>query len=80
MLKPRKKAMPCVRARLRKIEVLRIVTEKKLRIRLQKTDAERLFASEMATTQPVEQPARRTEIRDPALRADTRPWEGDDAF
>ena len=54
--------MPCVRERLRKVEVLRIITEKKLRIRLQKTDAERLFASEMATTQPVEQPARRTEI------------------
>ena len=76
----RKEAVRGVRKGLRKIEMLRIIAEEKLGIRLQKTDAERLFAAEMAAAQPVEHPARRTEIRNPALRADARPSEGDDAL
>ena len=80
LLEIRKEAVPGVRERLRKIEMRCIIAEEKFGIRLQKTDAERLLTGEMAAAQSVEQPARRTEIRDTALGADARPSEGDDAF
>lgn len=76
----RKEAVRGVRERLRKIEMRRIIAEEKLGVRLQETDAERFFASEMAAAQPIEQSARRTEIRDTALCADARPRERDDAL
>ena len=80
LFKRRKEAVAGVRKGLRKIEMRRIIVEKERGIRLQETDAERLLASEMAAAQPIEHPARRTEIWDPALGADTRPREGDDAL